>query len=159
MPNFILFHSTVTCFSGKWGFWFLHMVQWWIWNFEKKSLKIRNSKFHNPQRGLLYRQSDRTAVKSVGWRRIISVVEAAFSENHKCIEWPQVTLNATRPKIPHICWSIVCEFQISPRFALRSLAFHIIKVFGFSIGYNGEFEIFEKKWLKIRNSKFQISQS
>ncbi len=33
-----------------------------------------------------------------------------------------------------------------------------IEVFYFSIGYNGEFAIFEKNWLKIRNLKFQKSQ-
>ncbi len=41
------------------------------------------------------------------------------------------------------------ESQISLRFALRSLVFQIIEVFDFSIGYNGEFEIFEKKSLII----------
>ena len=39
--------------------------------------------------------------------------------------------------------------QISLRFALRSLVFQIIEVFGFSIGYNGEF----KKIVKNRNLK------
>ncbi len=37
--------------------------------------------------------------------------------------------------------------------------FQIIEVFGFSIGYNGEFEIFKKKSLKIGNSKFKKSQT
>ncbi len=50
------------------------------------------------------------------------------------------------------------ESQILLRFAVRSLVFQIIEVFGFSIGYNGEFEISEKKLLKLRNSKFQKSQ-
>ncbi len=35
--------------------------------------------------------------------------------------------------------------------------FQIIEVFGFSIGYNGEFEILETKLVKI--SKFQKSQT
>ena len=54
------------------------------------------------------------------------------------------------------------ESQISLRFALwflMLLVFQIIEVFDFSIGYNGEFAIFEKKSLKIRNSKFQKSQT
>ena len=43
-------------------------------------------------------------------------------------------------------------------FALRALVFQIIEVFDFSVGYNGKFEIFEKKSLTIRKSKFQNSQ-
>ena len=39
----------------------------------------------------------------------------------------------------------------------NNLFSQIIEVFDFSIGYNGEFAIFEKKSLKIRNSKFQKS--
>ncbi len=45
--------------------------------------------------------------------------------------------------------------QILLRFALRSLVFQIIEVFGFSIGYNGEFKIFEKKIVKI-SKKYSI---
>ncbi len=33
-----------------------------------------------------------------------------------------------------------------------------MEVFDFSIGYNGEFDIFGKKSLKIKNSKFQKSK-
>ena len=47
--------------------------------------------------------------------------------------------------------------QISLRFALRSLLFQITGAFDFSIEYNGEFEIFENKSLKIWNSKCQNS--
>ena len=47
---------------------------------------------------------------------------------------------------------------MSLRFALRSLVFHIIEVFGFSVEYNGEFQIFVKnqklKISKIQNSTF-----
>ncbi len=39
------------------------------------------------------------------------------------------------------------EAQILLRFAVRSLFFQIIEVFGFPIGYNGEF----KNSLKIKN--------
>ncbi len=46
--------------------------------------------------------------------------------------------------------------QISLRFALRSLVFQIIEVFDFSIDYNGEFAIFEKKIIK--NQKRKISK-
>ncbi len=42
-----------------------------------------------------------------------------------------MTLNAIRPKVPHICWTTVRKSQISHRFALRSLVFHIIYIFGF----------------------------
>ncbi len=70
----------------------------------------------------------------------------------------KMTLNAKMPKVPLICWITAHESQISLRFGLRSLFFQIIEVFYFSIGYNGEFAIFEKKALKIRNSKFQKSQ-
>ncbi len=67
---------------------------------------------------------------------------------------PNMTLNATRPKIRHIYLTTVHESQILVRFALRWLILQIIEVFGFSIGYKGEFEIFEKKKkLKIGNSK------
>ena len=52
------------------------------------------------------------------------------------------------------------ESQISLCFALRLLVFQIIEVFDFSISYNGEFEIFNKKKIvKNRNSKFQNSQT
>ena len=37
----------------------------------------------------------------------------------------------------------------------RTIKKQMIDVFDFSIGYNGEFGIFEKKSLKIRKSKFQ----
>ncbi len=37
------------------------------------------------------------------------------------------------------------ECHISLRFDVRSLIFQIIEFFDFSIGYNGEFEILEKK--------------
>ncbi len=70
-----------------------------------------------------------------------------------------MTLNTKRAKVPYICLSTTHESKISLRFALRSLVFQIIEVFDFSIGYNGEFAIFEKKSLKIRNSKFQKSQT
>ena len=50
------------------------------------------------------------------------------------------------------------EVQISLRFALRVLVFHIIEVFGFPIGYNGEIEKVVKnqelKISKIQNSTF-----
>ncbi len=68
-----------------------------------------------------------------------------------------MTLNTKRPKVLYICWISTHESQISLGFALRSLVFQIIEVFDFSIGYNGEFEIFEKKSFKIGNSKFKKS--
>ncbi len=75
----------------------------------------------------------------------------SFVENRKCAEWPQNDLNHWSVK------STLCTLntQISLRFALRSLVFQIIEVFGFPIGYNGEI----KKSLKIGNSKFQKSKT
>ncbi len=37
------------------------------------------------------------------------------------------------------------------------MVFQMIEVFDFSIGYNGKFEIFVKKSLKIGSSKFKTS--
>ncbi len=45
---------------------------------------------------------------------------------------------------------------MSLRFVLRSLVFQIVEVFHFFMGYNGEFEIFEKKIVK--NWKLEISK-
>ncbi len=53
-----------------------------------------------------------------------------------------MTLNATRQKVPHIGSTTTRESQI---FALRLLVFQIIEIFDSTIGYNGEFEIFENK--------------
>ncbi len=77
----------------------------------------------------------------------------------KCTEWPQIllsliirsklpkiksapndlkmTLDATRPKVSHICWNTTRKSQISLRFALQSRVFQIIEVFDLPIGYNG----------------------
>ncbi len=70
---------------------------------------------------------------------------------------PEMTVNAKRPNVPYICWTTTHESQISPCFALRSLVLQIIEVFYFSIGYNGDLEIFETQWLKIGNAKPQKS--
>ncbi len=48
------------------------------------------------------------------------------------------------------------EPQISLHFTLLSLIFQIIEVFGFPIGYNGEFQKFAKS-RKIKISKIQTS--
>ncbi len=62
-----------------------------------------------------------------------------------------MALNITRPKVSHMCWTTTCKSKIALRFAQRLLAFQIIEVFDFSMGYkkNDEFEIFEKNALKI----------
>ncbi len=65
-------------------------------------------------------------------------------ESESALSDLKMTLNPTRPKVPHIC-STTRKSHISLSFALRSLVFQIIKVFYFSIRYTGEFEIFEKK--------------
>ena len=46
------------------------------------------------------------------------------------------------------------DSHISLHFGLRSIVFQIIEVLEFSIGYNGEFEIFEDNSLKIGNLDF-----
>ncbi len=38
VPNFTPLCSTIARFPDNWGFWFLHRVQWCIWNFQKKKL-------------------------------------------------------------------------------------------------------------------------
>ena len=45
------------------------------------------------------------------------------------------------------------ESQISLHFTLRSVVFDEIEIFDFYLGYNSEFEIFEKKIVKNRNLK------
>ena len=66
-----------------------------------------------------------------------------------------MTLNAERPKVPYISWITTHDSKISLHVALQLLVFQIIKVFDFSIGYNGELEIFEKKFAK--NQELKIS--
>ena len=68
----------------------------------------------------------------------------------------KMTLNSTRPKVPHISWITTRQSHISLRFALRSLVIKIIEVFDFSIGYNGYIWIFRKKIVK--NRKLKISK-
>ena len=68
----------------------------------------------------------------------------------------KMTLKAKRTKWPLYVEQVTKGSQVSLRFALRSHVFQIIEVFYFS---NGEFASFEKNSLKIRNSKFQKSQT
>ncbi len=71
----------------------------------------------------------------------------------------KMTLNATWPKVPHLCWTTTHDAQISFRFALKSLVFQIIEFFYFSTGYSGEFEILKKKKEKIiKNRNRKISK-
>ncbi len=80
--------------------------------------------------------------------------------NHVSISHrPKMTLKVTRSNVHHMCTISIHESLISHHFALRSLVFQIIDIYGFSIAYNGEFEILEKKNVKIGNSKFQIFQT
>ncbi len=41
VPNFTPFYSTTARLLDKWAFWFLHRLQWWIWNFKNKFVKNR----------------------------------------------------------------------------------------------------------------------
>ena len=57
---------------------------------------------------------------------------------------PKMSLSVSKSKIHHTYTTSTDGSQIFLRFALRSFVFQIIEVFGFFIGYNIEFEIFEK---------------
>ena len=60
---------------------------------------------------------------------------------------PKMTLNVTRSNVHHIyVTTIARESQILLRFVLWSLVFQIIELLGFSMRYNGDFEIFEHCW-------------
>ncbi len=54
---------------------------------------------------------------------------------------PKMTLKATNSKVSYICSTAAHDSQTSLRFALRALVLQIIEVFGFPVGYNGEFEM------------------
>ncbi len=116
-------------------------------------LKFQFSQFQNPKNSFV-----RTIEKIIQQKFVEEVV---FLENRifgnivSAPNDPKITLTDTRQKLSCICWTINHDSEISLRFALRSLAFQIFEVFDFSIGYNGEAEIFEKDSLKIRKSKFQ----
>ncbi len=69
-------------------------------------------------------------------------LKIVFSEK---LQVHQMNLNATRPQVPYVYCVTTGKSQIALRFFLRSLVFQIIEVFGFSIGYNAEFDIFEKR--------------
>ncbi len=68
----------------------------------------------------------------------------------------KMTLNATRPKVPYICWPASPKFHSVLLYGRSFSSSWVFLCFSFSIGYNGEFEIFEKK---IGNSKHQKSQT
>ncbi len=86
------------------------------------------------------------------WQWFVEKITSALND-------PQMTLNPKSPKVPYICWNTTRESQISLRFALRSLVFHVIEASDFYIGYNGKFEILGKKILKkwkLKISKIPI---
>ena len=43
----LLYDCSFSRYREKWGFWFLHRLQWWIWNFRKKNVKNRKLKISN----------------------------------------------------------------------------------------------------------------
>ncbi len=87
----------------------------------------------------------------------ISYHQAQITKNRKCTEYDlKMTLNATRLKVPYICWTTNHESQISLRFTLRSLIFQLIEVFYFSIGYNVNLKFSKKK--NVKNRKLKISK-
>ena len=63
-----------------------------------------------------------------------------------------MTLNYLTVKSTLYTLNTHAEAKISLRFALQSLRFHITEIFGFPIGYNGEFQKF------VKNQKLQISK-
>ncbi len=66
---------------------------------------------------------------------------------------PRITLITEVSKVPCVHWILTTEAKISLRFALRSLVFQIIEVFGFPIGYIGEIK------QCIKNQKLKISKN
>ncbi len=54
VEDFTPFCSTIARFPDNWGFWFLHRVQWWIWNFRKKNrFKSERQNFKNKNRSFV----------------------------------------------------------------------------------------------------------
>ncbi len=83
-----------------------------------------------------------------------------ITKNRKCSEWPQHKIERYKVKCTsYICKTSTRDSQISLHFALRSLVFQITEFVGFSIGYNGEFEIFENKIGKNRKRKISKIQN
>ncbi len=82
--------------------------------------------------------------------------DTRLSKIRKCTEWPENDLKHLTVNSTLYTLNTHPEAQISLRFALRPLVFQIIKVFGFPIGYNSEFQIFVKNQ-KLNTSKIQSS--
>ncbi len=120
VPNFTQFCSTITRFPDNWGFWFLHKLIWWIWNFrKKKSLKIRNSNVKNSKRSfvrpnekIIQEKFDKYWLQicrrsSIFWKSYFQSITSAPND-------PKVTLNATRRKAPYICWTFCYSIPVVP---------------------------------------------
>ena len=69
---------------------------------------------------------------------------------------PRMSSSTYLWKAPYIHWKLTPEAQMLLRFALWSLVFQTIGLFDFSIVYNCEFHIFEKKI--VTNQKLKISK-
>ncbi len=67
-----------------------------------------------------------------------------------------MTLITEVSNVPCANWILTPEAQISLCFALRLLAFQIIEVFGFPIGYKGDIKKIVKNW-KLKISATQHS--
>ncbi len=64
-------------------------------------------------------------------------------ENRQCTEWPQIYPKHLAVKMPCLHWILIPEVEISLRFALWSLVFHIFEIHHLNlIRYNGEFQNF-----------------
>ncbi len=91
----------------------------------------------------------------------ISYHQAQIKKNRKSRSAPNdlnMTLNATRSKVLiYVALPTTSPKFFTPFCSTINNVFQIIEVFDFSAGYNGKFEIFKKKSLKIGNSKFQKS--
>ncbi len=97
--------------------------------------------------------------------RIISV-QNQYSENRilakiaSAPDYPKMTLDAIRPKVPPICWTTDGESCILLRFALRSLVFPDNWVFGFSTyGTMVNLKFSKNNLWKSETPNFKMSQS
>ncbi len=59
------------------------------------------------------------------WNSELKIGNTINGIRGKCTEWPQMTLNHTQSKLPHICVTRLQESHISLRFALRPAIFDI----------------------------------
>ncbi len=111
-----------------------------------------NVQFQYSKKKLLCGQSQANAYKKFGCKRIISVEEAEFwkwyyRKNSRCTEWHKNYLEHYCSRVPNFT-----------QFCSTIVRFPYNWVFDFPMAYNGEFEVFNNKSLKVANSKFRNPQ-